>query len=31
MHALRERGVPVRADVLTVEEAVEQCSVFSKQ
>ncbi len=31
MHALRERGMPVRADVLTVEEAVEQCSVFSIQ
>jgi energy-coupling factor transport system ATP-binding protein len=31
MHALRDRGIPVRADVLTVEEAVEQCSVISRQ
>ncbi len=31
MHALRERGMPVRADVLTVEEAAGQLSVFSVQ
>jgi energy-coupling factor transport system ATP-binding protein len=31
MHALNERGITVRADVLTVEEAVEQCSVKSFQ
>jgi energy-coupling factor transporter ATPase len=30
-HALRERGVDVRQDVLTVEEAVEQWSVVSEQ
>ncbi|HEX7586925.1 MAG TPA: energy-coupling factor transporter ATPase [Anaerolineae bacterium] len=31
MHALHERGISVRVDVLTVEEAVEQCSAISKQ
>jgi len=31
MHALRERGIPVRVDVLTVEEALEECSGISKQ
>ncbi|HEX7592664.1 MAG TPA: ATP-binding cassette domain-containing protein, partial [Anaerolineae bacterium] len=30
MHALRERGVPVRADVLTVEEAEEELSILSR-
>jgi energy-coupling factor transport system ATP-binding protein len=29
MHALRAHGFDVRTDVLTIEEAVEQCSVFS--